>query len=143
MFAALPKPLTASKVEAALAELPGWGCVDGALRKRFLFSGFRESVSFILRVAFAPEANDHHPEIRNVYNRVELALTPHSAENQVTANGTRLASEIEALSWVRAFSPRARLGEKSSKGSPRSTCTGTQRRMTAPHVGQGQAAPAS
>ena len=100
MFAAMPKPLTGSDLDAALSDLPGWAHVDGALRKTFLFGSFREAVSFIVRVAFSAEARNHHPELRNVYSRVDIALSTHEAGDQVTASDTGLAAEIEALSWV-------------------------------------------
>ena len=100
MLAEMLKPLAASEIETALAELPGWAHVDGALRKTFLFGSFQEAISFIVRLAFSAEALNHHPELRNVYNRVELALSTHDARNQVTVKDTGLAAEIEALSWV-------------------------------------------
>ncbi len=100
MFDAMPKPLAAGEIETALAALPGWAYVDGALRKTFLFGSFREAVSFIVRLAFSAEALNHHPELRNVYSRVEVALSTHDADDQVTARDTELAAEIEAFSWV-------------------------------------------
>lgn len=100
MFAAMPEPLAANEVESALAELPRWEHAEGALKKTFLFGSFREAVSFLVRVGFAAEQANHHPEIYNVYNRVVLTLSTHDAGNQVTANDTALAAAIEEFSWV-------------------------------------------
>ncbi|GIV58300.1 MAG: 4a-hydroxytetrahydrobiopterin dehydratase [Bacteroidetes bacterium] len=96
----MSEPLTKSDIEAALRDLPGWRHEDDALRKTFTFSDFREAFSFLVRVAFEAEAQAHHPEIANVYNRVTLALTTHDAGNRVTARDVRLARSIEAFNWT-------------------------------------------
>ena len=93
-------PLTQQEIDAALAELPGWRLEGDKLVKTFRFKNFREAVSFIVRMAFEAEALDHHPELRNVYHTVDIALTTHEAGNKVTANDTDLARAIEQFSWV-------------------------------------------
>ena len=93
------EPLTAAEIRRALAELPGWRHEDDALRKTFTFSHFREAVSFLVRLAFEAERLNHHPEIRNVYNQVEVALNTHDAGNTVTEMDTRLAVAIESFAW--------------------------------------------
>ena len=94
------EPLTTNEVQAALAELPGWSYEGDRLNKTFRFKDFREAVSFIVRLAFHAEALDHHPDLRNVYNRVEIALTTHDAGNKVTRKDLELARAIESFSWV-------------------------------------------
>ena len=93
-------PLTSPEVEDALAGLPGWRHEDEALKKTFRLGDFREAVSFIVRLAFEAEALDHHPNLHNVYNTVDIALTTHDAGNRVTAMDVKLARAIEAFSWV-------------------------------------------
>lgn len=92
--------LTDARVREELARLPGWRHEEGALRKRFTFRGFPEAVSFITRIAFDAERLGHHPELRNVYGTVDIALTTHDAGNRVTALDVELARCIEAISWV-------------------------------------------
>ena len=71
--------------EAARAELPaalpGWTVAEGrdAVRREFRFRDFSEAWGFMARVALLAEAQDHHPEWSNVYNRVEILLTTHDA----------------------------------------------------------------
>ena len=91
------EPLTDDQVRAALAGLPGWRHADDALAKTFTFDGFRAALAFIVRVGFEAEQRNHHPEIRNVYNRVWLALTTHDAGDRVTERDLDLARAIEAL----------------------------------------------
>ena len=96
----MAEPLTRDQIEAALGELPGWTYEDDRLQKAYTLGNFREAVSFIVRLAFHAEELDHHPELTNVYNRVEVRLTTHDAGDRVTDRDVRLARAIESFSWV-------------------------------------------
>src|SRR5512141_2809244 len=96
----MAKPLTKPQIAAALAGLPGWACKGDALAKTFQFGGFREALSFMVRVGFEAEALDHHPDWTNVYNRVVIRLNTHDAGGKVTAKDVALAKKIQAVSWV-------------------------------------------
>lgn len=65
----------------ALRELHGWSEVEDrdAIRKSYHFSNFSEAWGFLSRIALIAEKIDHHPEIFNVYNRVEIILSTHDA----------------------------------------------------------------
>jgi 4a-hydroxytetrahydrobiopterin dehydratase len=93
-------PLTAAKIEAALATLPGWKFEREALAKAFTFGDFREAISFMVRASFEAEALNHHPEWTNVYNRVAIRLNTHDAGGKVTAKDVELAKRIQKISWV-------------------------------------------
>jgi 4a-hydroxytetrahydrobiopterin dehydratase len=66
---------------AALGTLHGWSEVADrdAIRKSYHFSDFSEAWGFLSRIALIAEKMDHHPEIFNVYNRVEIVLSTHDA----------------------------------------------------------------
>ena len=84
---------------AALAtELPGWSLVEGrdAIRRRFQFADFSAAWGFMARVALLAEAQDHHPEWSNVWNRVEITLSTHDAGG-LSARDLRLAKAIDAV----------------------------------------------
>jgi len=84
---------------AALAEtLPSWTLAEGrdAIRRAFRFRDFSEAWGFMARVALLAEAQDHHPEWSNVWNRVEIVLTTHDAGG-LSARDVRLAQAIDAL----------------------------------------------
>ncbi len=87
------------QIEEALSELQGWRYEGDALRKTFVFGSFKEAISFLVRLAFVAEEQDHHPEIFNVYNRVELTLRTHDAGNKVTGKDIQLAQSIEQFAW--------------------------------------------
>src|ERR1700745_1820714 len=67
--------------QTALRELHGWSEVEDrdAIRKSYHFSNFSEAWGFLSRIALIAEKMDHHPEIFNVYNRVEIILSTHDA----------------------------------------------------------------
>ncbi len=84
---------------AARAALPAeWRMVEGrdAITRTFRFKDFSEAWSFMSRVALLAEAQDHHPEWFNVYNRVEITLTTHDADG-LSERDVKLASAIDAL----------------------------------------------
>ncbi len=74
--------LVGAQRHAALQTLHGWSEVEDrdAIRKSYHFSDFSEAWGFLSRVALIAEKMDHHPEIFNVYNRVEIILSTHDAD---------------------------------------------------------------
>lgn len=74
----------------------GWRWEVGALARSFRFRDFAAAFAFMTRVAALAEAANHHPDWRNMWNRVEIRLSTHSA-GRVTEKDIRLAREIEAL----------------------------------------------
>jgi 4a-hydroxytetrahydrobiopterin dehydratase len=82
----------------ALHTLHGWSEVEDrdAIRKSYHFSDFSEAWGFLSRIALAAEKMDHHPEIFNVYNRVEIALSTHDAGG-LSERDIKLAEMIDQL----------------------------------------------
>ena len=76
----------------------GWTLEDGgkALLRTFKFADFSEAFGFLTRVALHAEKADHHPEITNVWNRVDFRLTSHDAGG-VTDRDVALADAINRL----------------------------------------------
>ena len=90
--------LTGAERDAALAGLPEWRFDEarGGISRRFTFQDFSEAFAFMARVALAAEKADHHPDWTNVWNRVDVFLTTHSAGG-LTRRDVALAAEIEAI----------------------------------------------
>jgi 4a-hydroxytetrahydrobiopterin dehydratase len=86
------------EITESLEQLSGWKWQDDRLKKTFFFTNFREAMSFILRVSYEAEERNHHPEIFNCYNRVEIGLNTHDAGGKVTQKDIDLARAIEKLS---------------------------------------------
>jgi 4a-hydroxytetrahydrobiopterin dehydratase len=70
--------LSSDEVRKRAGELPGWTLEDKAIRRKFTFRDFPEAVSFVVRIGFAAEAVDHHPDILINYKRVTLTFSTHS-----------------------------------------------------------------
>ena len=77
----MAQKLEPRELQTALSDLPGWQLSsDGlALEREFTFAGFNAAFGFMTRVAMAAERANHHPEWSNVYSRVSLRWTTHSA----------------------------------------------------------------
>jgi 4a-hydroxytetrahydrobiopterin dehydratase len=74
-----------------------WTEINNTLRKDFVFKDFSQAFAFMTQVAFLAEKADHHPEWKNVWNKVSIELTTHSAGNQVTNKDHELAKAIDAV----------------------------------------------
>ena len=83
---------------AGLAELTHWKMVEGrdAIHRAFRFADFSEAWGFMSRVALLAEAQDHHPEWTNVYNKVGITLSTHDAGG-LSARDLKLAAAIDRL----------------------------------------------
>ncbi len=91
---------------AALRELHGWAeVVDrDAIRKSYHFGDFSEAWGFIARIALLAEKMDHHPELFNVYNRVEIVLSTHDCEG-LSERDIKLARAIDEIAPERDRHP--------------------------------------
>ena len=90
--------LTAAERDAALAALPGWSYDAGrnGIARSFRFADFNAAFGFMTRVALAAEKADHHPDWSNVWNRVDILLSTHSAGG-ITEKDMALARAIDRL----------------------------------------------
>lgn len=88
--------LDSAAIDEALSSLNGWVLEEGgaAIRKEFKFKNFSEAFAFMTRAALAAEKLDHHPEWSNVYNKVDVRLTTHSADG-LTALDFELAKKMD------------------------------------------------
>jgi 4a-hydroxytetrahydrobiopterin dehydratase len=95
---ARPALLTGNEREAARSSLAGWSDVEGrdAITKTFKFKDFNAAWGFMARAALIAEKMDHHPEWLNVYNRIEVTLSTHSAGG-VTGLDIELARAMDAI----------------------------------------------
>lgn len=86
------------EVRRRVQELPGWAIDGEAIKRQFTFLGFPEAIAFIVRLGFAAEAVDHHPDLLVNYKRVTVSYSTHS-EGGLTEKdfeGARTASTIAA-----------------------------------------------
>ena len=92
------KKLEGEARKTALAQLTGWQEVAGrdAIQRRFTFKDFNQAFAFMTKVALAAEKMDHHPEWSNVWNRVDVVLSTHSAGG-LTELDLKLAGAMDTI----------------------------------------------
>ena len=80
------------------ARLPGWTMATGrdAIQRTFKFKDFSEAFGFMARAALMAEKMDHHPEWTNVWNRVDVTLSTHSAGG-LTDLDVKLAEAMDKI----------------------------------------------
>ena len=87
-----------TKIESKpeLEKLTGWKFENSGIEKKFIFKDFKESLQFINKIGFLAEEQNHHPELFNVYNKVNIRLSTHDA-NGVTDKDFNLAKAIDLI----------------------------------------------
>lgn len=88
--------LSDDEVTAALADLPGWEQAGGEISREYRLDSFAGAITFVVRLSYAAEAANHHPDLDIRYSRVRVALSTHS-EGGVTAKDLDLARTIEGF----------------------------------------------
>ena len=94
----MPQKLDDAARKSLTARLPGWTMATGrdAIQRTFKFKDFGEAFGFMARAALVAEKMDHHPEWTNVWNRVDVTLSTHSAGG-LTELDVKLAEAMEAI----------------------------------------------
>ena len=95
-------PLDSETIANALETLNGWDHRENKLSRQYVFDSFSAAIGCIVQMAFACEQANHHPEIYQVYNRLNIDLTTHDAGCQVTQKDLDLARAIEAVAQKQA-----------------------------------------
>lgn len=101
------QPLSRSKTLNNLlaTELKRWNCIIDAnnpdhakaIVREFVFEDFTEAFAFMARAALVAEKLNHHPEWKNVYNKVDVVLSTHDAGNLVTEKDLQLAKKLNSF----------------------------------------------
>lgn len=69
--------LSDEAIAAFTAERAGWAAEGGALVKTFDFDDYAAGIAFVVRLGFAAEARDHHPDLHVGWRKVRVAWTTH------------------------------------------------------------------
>ena len=90
-------PMNKEEISERLEPMSGWAWEADRLSKTYEFKNFREAMSFLLRLSYEAEEQNHHPEIFNCYKQVKLSLNTHDAGGKVTEKDFRLAHAIDSI----------------------------------------------
>ena len=84
------KKLDKAEATAHLQSLPQWtlDASTGSISREFVLADFVQAFSFMTQIAIIAERANHHPEWRNVYNRVHVTWTTHDAGGLTTNDMT-------------------------------------------------------
>jgi len=74
-----------------------WKESNNQLHKTFEFKNFIDAFAFMTKAAIVIEKHNHHPEWKNVYNKVEISLCTHDAGNIITEKDHKLAEALDKL----------------------------------------------
>ena len=88
------KKYNKEEVAPLLLNLDDWQFNSDGIEKKFQFKNFTQALGFIVKVGVVSEKMNHHPELFNVYTKVNIRLTTHDAGG-VTDKDIKLASEID------------------------------------------------
>lgn len=83
-------------IQRELGNLPGWSRRGEVITKTYQFRTFISGIDFIVAVAKAAEAADHHPDLDIRYTKIVCSLSTHSAGG-ITQKDLDLARQIEGL----------------------------------------------
>src|SRR5258706_14152551 len=64
-------------------QVPSWLLLRNGnhrIRRQFTFKNFKQAIEFVNKVAEIAEAEQHHPDILIVYNKVQLDLFTHAVD---------------------------------------------------------------
>lgn len=89
-------PLSPARIDAGLAQLPGWEHRDGVICKTFSFGSYAETIAFVNAVADIAQREDHHPDMLVGYDKCRVAYHTHSVGG-ISENDFICAAKIEAL----------------------------------------------
>jgi len=90
------KVYTETEAQDVLKNMNDWAFKNNGIEKKFILKSFTEALGFIIQIGFLAEKRNHHPELFNVYNKVNVRLTTHDAGG-VTDKDLDLAEAINSL----------------------------------------------
>ena len=91
-----PKKLEGDAVSRWLSDHPGWALGDGLIRKEFRFADYPATLAYVVRLGFAAEKRDHHPDLVVGWGRVQVSWMTHDAGG-VTALDLELGERSDEL----------------------------------------------
>ncbi|HVE80847.1 MAG TPA: 4a-hydroxytetrahydrobiopterin dehydratase [Candidatus Dormibacteraeota bacterium] len=85
-----------SELLEKIKKLENWHEQDEKLHAEFKFTDFNEAFAFMTRVAMLAEKMQHHPDMSNFYNVVQITLWTHKYKT-IRPKDVEMAEEIDKL----------------------------------------------
>jgi 4a-hydroxytetrahydrobiopterin dehydratase len=88
-------PLSKEAQSELGASIPNWENVDGVkLRREYRFKSYLDGVAWVQQVGEIAELEDHHPEIKILYRKVQIEVWTHTV-NGLSDNDYILAAKLD------------------------------------------------
>ena len=89
--------LSKQEIQDRMKEIDVLWVVEGKfIHREIIFKDFVEAFSFMTAVAIIAEKSVHHPNWKNVYNKVTIDLNTHDADG-ITIKDFQLAKGIDQI----------------------------------------------
>ena len=89
--------LNEQQIQSHMGQIdPAWIQKGKFIHLEVRFKNFIEAFSFMTAVALVAEKHGHHPNWKNVYNKVNIALNTHDADG-LTGKDFDLAKAIDRI----------------------------------------------
>ncbi|MEK6898683.1 MAG: 4a-hydroxytetrahydrobiopterin dehydratase [Nanoarchaeota archaeon] len=83
-----------------LRSLPDWKFVHNSLRREYKFSSFEKAIAFMVECRPKISKENHHPNWRNLFDKVFVEYTTHDAGDVVTDRDFTMATTLECTYQV-------------------------------------------
>ncbi|CAH2771229.1 MAG: Pterin-4-alpha-carbinolamine dehydratase (EC [uncultured Caballeronia sp.] len=92
------KKFAPDELPELLDQLTQWqlSADKSAIQRSFKFADFNEAFGFMTRVAIKAQEMNHHPDWSNAYNKVDIALSTHTAKG-LTERDIKLAKFMDSI----------------------------------------------
>ncbi|MBT8327605.1 MAG: 4a-hydroxytetrahydrobiopterin dehydratase [Bacteroidia bacterium] len=89
--------LSTEEIQNRMKEIDNsWVLKGKFIHREIIFKDFIEAFSFMTSIALIAEKSNHHPNWKNVYNKVNIALNTHDSDG-LTIKDFKLAKEIDRI----------------------------------------------
>jgi 4a-hydroxytetrahydrobiopterin dehydratase len=99
--------LSSEQIADRLREASAWKLSDSALTREFTFPTFPDAIAFVVRLAFAAEEADHHPDLQISYRKVTVRWSTHSEGGVTEKDFAGLRQADAAANVPRSSGPAA------------------------------------
>jgi len=88
--------LNDDEINGLLSDYPAWSFDGQALTRSYQFPSFDEAFAFMSDVATVSASQNHHPDWRNCYGRIDVTIVDHDAGG-VSDRDHRWVTAVELL----------------------------------------------
>ncbi len=89
-------PMAFDEADTLLKQLKGWARDGHEISKTYSFKNYYQTMAFVNAAAYVSHLEDHHPDMRVMYNKCTFTYTTHAIEG-LSENDFICAAKVESL----------------------------------------------